>query len=154
MQLTQHFSLRELTVSETAARKGISNQPTEEHLPNLKRVAEALEVVRAHFGRPIRVTSGYRSEAVNKAVGGSKTSAHCQGMAADFTVEGVENKLVCQWIEKFYPDYDQVIYEFGPEGWVHLGLADKPRKQALTAVKGKTGKTEYKPGIQDLWADG
>lgn len=153
MKLTEHFTLAELTVSSTAVRKGISNQPTDGHLPNLIKVAEALEVVREHFGRVIKVTSGYRSEALNKAVGGSKTSAHCSGLAADFTVEGIENKLVCQWIEKFFPDFDQVIYEFGPEGWVHLGLSNGVgRKQSLTAVKTTQKKTMYKPGIQDLWS--
>lgn len=148
-KLTEHFTLEELSRSTTAVRQGLDNTPPAKLVPNLKRVAEHLEIVRAHFGRPVNVYSGYRSPAVNKAVGGSATSAHRFGLAADFVVQGVSNREVCEWIQKNLADFDQVIYEFGPKGWVHLGLAAKARKQALTAVK-ENGKTVYKPGIQEL----
>jgi len=149
-KLTEHFTLEELSRSSTAVRQGLDNTPPANLLPNLKRIAEHLEIVRAHFGWPITVYSGYRSPAVNEAVGGSKTSAHRFGLAADFVVQGVPNRKVCEWIRDNLKDFDQVIYEFGPKGWVHLGLAAKPRKQALTAVK-ENGKTVYKPGIRELW---
>lgn len=150
MNLSPHFTLAELIYSPTAVRFGLDNTPPEDLIPNLRLVAGALEVVRAHFGAPIHANSGYRAPAVNHAVGGSPTSAHRFGLAADFTVQGVANIDVCRWIEAATMAFDQVIYEFGPEGWVHLGLAEKPRHQALTAVK-EHGQTIYKAGIQNLW---
>jgi zinc D-Ala-D-Ala carboxypeptidase len=80
-------------------------------------------------------------------VGGSKTSAHRFARAADFTVEDVSNIEVCRKLAELVPHFDQIIYEFGPDGWVHLGLTNgKPRGQLLTAIKRK-GKTVYLPGI-------
>lgn len=151
MNLSEHFTLEELSYSATAVRKGLDNTPPESIIANMTLVAEALEKVRAHFGQPIHITSCYRSPSVNVAVGGSMTSAHRFGLAADFEVNGVPNIEVCRAIPGILPDFDQVIYEFGPTGWVHLGLShDKGRAEELTAVKqGK--KTVYKPGIQDLW---
>lgn len=150
MQLTEHFTLEEMTRSSTAVRLGLANDPPDEYLDNIRQVAAALEVVRAHFGRPIRVTSCYRSPEVNRAVGGSPTSAHRFGYAADFTVDGVPNIVVCEWIRDNLSDFDQVIYEFGPRGWVHLGLCRyKPRRQKLTAFK-EAGKTVYKQGIIEV----
>lgn len=148
-RLTEHFSVEEMSHSETASRKGLDNTPPPELVANMLRVAEALEKVRAHFDRPVRVTSCYRSPAVNKAVGGSPTSAHRFALAADFEVDGVANIEVCRAIPVILVDFDQVIYEFGPTGWVHLGLsgAGRPtRRQSLTAVK-RGGKTVYLPGI-------
>ena len=84
MNLSKHFTLDELIKSATAQRKGIDNFPTAEHLENLRDLVEQiLEPLRVHYGRPIIITSGYRCEKLNKAVGGSKTSQHCLGMAAD-----------------------------------------------------------------------
>lgn len=151
-RITEHFSIEEMTRSEAAQRKGLDNTPPPPIIENIRRVAEALEKVRAHYGRPIHVTSCYRSPSVNLAVGGSLTSAHRFGLAADFEVDGVDNIEVCRDIPAILIDFDQVIYEFGPSGWVHLGLASEEkstRRQSLTAVKdGK--KTVYKPGIQDI----
>lgn len=145
--VTPHFTWRELLTSSAAVRLGLDNTPSGDDIyANMRRVAEALEAVRAHFDRPIRVVSCYRAPAVNKAVGGSRTSAHRFGAAADFTVQGIANIEVCYAIPEVLADFDQVIYEFGPTGWVHLGLAKKPRRQPLTAVK-VAGKTEYKTGI-------
>lgn len=149
-RLTDHFTLREMTRSATATRLGLDNTPPGDLLLCLREVAHTLEDIREHFGKPVIVTSGYRSPAVNKAVHGSPTSAHCLGLAADFTVVDVANADVCRWIVRNIPDYDQVIYEFGPAGWVHLGLAHRPRRQSLTAVK-TGGQTIYKKGILDLW---
>lgn len=150
-RLTDHFSIEELSHSETAIRKGLDNTPPPEIIANMRKVAEVLERIRAHYGRPIHVTSCYRSPSVNLAVGGSLTSAHRSAMAADFEVDGVANIEVCRAIPVIIPEFDQVIYEFGPTGWVHIGLAREPRCQSLTAVK-VDKKTVYKPGIQDLWS--
>lgn len=153
MNLTEHFTLKELTVSEAASRLGLDNTPDEATVRNLRLVAGALEKIRAHFNAPVIVTSGYRSPAVNKAVHGSATSAHRFGCAADFHVIGVSNLDVCNWIKENLPEFDQVIYEFGPTGWVHLGISvtENPRMQALTAAKGLNG-TTYVAGIRDLWS--
>jgi len=83
MKLSEHFSLEELTVSETAARKGLDNTPDNDALFDLKRLASFLEDVRAAVGKPLRINSAYRAPEVNSSVGGSKTSQHCKGQAAD-----------------------------------------------------------------------
>jgi hypothetical protein len=145
--VTPHFTWRELLTSSAAVRLGLDNIPASDDVyANMRRIAEALEAIRTHFDRPIRVVSCYRSPDVNKAVGGSATSAHRFGAAADFTVQGTPNIDVCYAIPEVLADFDQIIYEFGPTGWVHLGLATKPRRQPLTAVK-VAGKTVYKQGI-------
>jgi hypothetical protein len=146
MGLTEHFTLAEMCKSETATRLGINNNIPEELKGNVLRVAEALEKVRAHYGAPVHVTSCYRSPELNKAVGGSLTSAHRFALAADFEVSGVENIEVCKVLPDIIKDYDQIIYEFGPSGWVHLGFAKVPRYQKLSAIK-RDGKTIYLPGF-------
>ncbi|MDD2319157.1 MAG: D-Ala-D-Ala carboxypeptidase family metallohydrolase [Geobacteraceae bacterium] len=150
--ITEHFTLEELTRSATALRLGLDNTLPAQFYRNVELVAETLERIRTFFGnRPIRVTSCFRSKSVNTAVGGSLTSAHLVAMAADFEVIGVSNIDVCRAIPLIIPEYDQCIYEFGPTGWIHLGLAhSSPRHQPLTAVK-VHNKTVYKPGIVDLW---
>lgn len=146
MQLSPNFSLAELTRSQTALRKGLSNVAPDWAVPKLKLVCEhILEPVRAHYGRPVRVLSGYRSPEVNVAVGGAATSQHCKAEAADFVVPGVSNLAVCQWIQRNIP-FDQLIYEFGEAGWVHCSWRDGPlRGQELTARGG--GKTVYLRGL-------
>ena len=142
MQLSPHFTLSELTVSETAARRGISNVPDAKALANLARLAGVLEQVRSLVGRPVVVTSGYRSKAVNKAIGGSTTSAHMTGLAADINCPGLTPKQLCQRIEASGIQYDQLILEF--DGWTHIGLSEgAPRRQELTIRKG----TGYLEGI-------
>ena len=130
-QLTQHFSLEELTFSQTAARKGINNTPPPDVLARLKRTAQGMEVVRiALGGSAINISSGYRCPALNAAVGGAKNSQHLTGEACDFTspaygsVESVFNLIRASTIP-----FDQVILEYGR--WVHISFSDKPRKQAL-----------------------
>lgn len=88
MKLTPHFTLAELTASNTAKRLGLDNTPPPEVLPRLVLVAEMLERIRAHLGAPVIVTSGYRGQAVNRAVGGVTSSDHTQGHAADIVVPG------------------------------------------------------------------
>lgn len=148
--VTEHFTWREMLTSATAIRLGLDNTPdSDEIYDNIKQACEALEVIREHFGKPIRILSCYRSLEVNQAVGGSKSSAHLKGLAADFTVKDFSNRKVCKEIPDivFLEHFDQVIYEFGESGWVHLGLSDgEPRQQTLSAVK-ENGKTVYKNGL-------
>lgn len=145
-KLTEHFTVEEMTRSATATRLGLDNTCPEELRGNMLKVAQALEKIREHYGAPIHVTSCYRSPSVNKAVGGSPTSAHRFAFAADFEVSGVPNIEVCRAIPNIIPDFDQIIYEFGPSGWVHLGFSSNPRHQHLSAIK-RSGKTVYLPGI-------
>jgi putative chitinase len=153
MQLSQHFNLKEFTKSETATRKRIDNTPNLEHANNLKMVCEnILEPVRKHFGKPVRINSGYRGPALNKAVGGSAKSQHCNGEAVDFEIDGLPNPDLAKWVAENC-DFDQIILEFydpkeGPNsGWVHASYSKgKNRKQKLTAVT-VNGKTVYKPGF-------
>jgi zinc D-Ala-D-Ala carboxypeptidase len=134
MRLSENFSLEELTASETAARKGIDNTPSEEVIDNLKRLAAALQEVRALLNhRAILISSGYRSPELNQAVGGSATSDHCKGLAADFICPsyGTPNDIV-RAIAASGLSFKQVIREF--DRWVHLSIPEEgqePRKQAL-----------------------
>ena len=153
MQLTEHFNLAEMIVSPTAKRLGLSNNPTAEHIANMKYVCEKiLEPVRAHFGKPVQINSSYRSPLVNKAVGGSPTSQHSNGEAVDFEVPGISNKVVADWVADNLV-FDQVILEFysaadgANSGWVHASIKrnGQNRKQRLIATKSKAGGTVYTP---------
>ena len=123
-QLTANFSLHELTKSETALRMGLDNTPDDEATENLKTLCEkVLQPVRDHYGKGVKVNSAYRSPESNAAVGGSKTSDHCKGMAADIEIPGVANAELAQWIMDNL-DYTQLILEFytpgiPDSGWVH-----------------------------------
>lgn len=151
MQLTEHFTDDEFEFSEKAIRLGIDNTCPPEYHANRLNVATHLELVRNHFSHPVKVISGFRNAAVNKAVGGSKTSAHRTASAADVKIYPIPVIDVCRWCAENVPDFDQIIYEFGPNGWMHIGFTNgKPRKQLLSAVKqlvnGKM-KTVYLPGL-------
>jgi hypothetical protein len=151
MQLSENLSLAEVTRSETAKRKGISNMPTPEHIENFKKLAENIfQPIRKHFGKPIHISSGYRSAALNKAIGGSKTSQHCKGEAIDIDMDGtsITNAQVFNFI-KDNLNFDQLIWEFGTDknpDWVHVSYnsTGKQRKQILKALK-VNGKTSYAP---------
>lgn len=147
MQLSPHFTLAEMTRSQTAIRNGLSNDAPVWAVPKLQAVClNILEPVRAHFGRPITPLSGWRGPAVNAAVGGANTSQHTKAEAVDFVVPGVSNLEVCQWMLANL-NYDQLIYEFGEGGWVHCSWKASPfRNQELTARR-VGGKTVYLPGI-------
>ena len=145
MNLTRHFTIEEFEFSATGTRKGIPNMCPPELISNMINVANHLEIVRAYFGAPIRVLSGYRSQALNKAVGGSKTSAHRTGSAADFIVVGVDVETVAKYVAENMKGVDQIISEFGE--WIHLGFTNGvPREQILTATK-VDGKTVYTQGL-------
>lgn len=133
MKLSPHFTLRELTDSATARTRGLSNAPNAAELANLQRLAAVLEDVRRLLGNhPILVSSGFRSTAVNGAVGGAPNSAHRLGLAADFTCPAFGPPIeVCRAIADSSIPFDQVINEYGR--WVHFGLsAGQPRRQVLT----------------------
>lgn len=153
MQLTNNFSLKELTVSDTATRLGLDNTPNETVILNLKALAEnILQPVREHYGKSVKVNSGYRAPEVNAAVGGSKTSDHCKGQAADIEITGIANGDLAKYIAENFK-FTQVILEFYTQGipdsgWVHVSYDKNDLKcQTLTAVK-KDGKTVYLPGLQ------
>lgn len=130
MNLSPHFTLAELTASQTAARKGLNNTPPPDVLENLKRTALGLEGVRMLLGAPITISSGYRSPEVNRAVGGAKSSQHLTGQAVDFICPGFGSPShIVRAIVKSGMKFDQVIQEF--DSWVHLSFSDKPRGQAL-----------------------
>jgi hypothetical protein len=153
MKLSNYVSLAEVTKSDTAKRKGISNEPTPEHLENLKTICtDVFDKVREHFGVPIYISSGYRSEALNKAIGGSKNSDHNLGRALDLDQDGRGNGVTNMDVFEFIKDnleVDQLIGEFqradGNFEWVHVGYRKGAnRKQILVAYKEGT-KTKYKP---------
>ena len=157
MQLSKHFKLEEMTKSMTATRKGIDNSPGAGDIKNLENVCyEILEPVRAHFDKPITVTSGYRSEALCEAIGSKKTSQHAKGQAVDFEIAGVPNIQIAYWLQNNV-DFDQLILEFYNKddpagGWVHVSYneAGANRKQVLT-YDGKS----YENGLPEMkWEGG
>ena len=152
MNLTPNFTLEELTKSETALRKNMPNIPTEADIANMKLLAEkVLQPLRDHYRVGIKVNSGYRSPDVNAAVGGSRTSDHCKGQAADIEIAGVANAVLAQYIKDSL-QYTQLILEFytpgvPDSGWVHVSYdANNLKCQTLTATK-KDGKTVYLNGL-------
>jgi zinc D-Ala-D-Ala carboxypeptidase len=145
MNLTENFTLEEMTFSPTAIRKGIANKPSQSDIENMKLLCEkVLEPLREYMECGISISSGYRAPALNLIIGGSKTSQHCFGQAADLKV-GNRNSEMFDFI-KDNLDFDQVIWEFGTDkepDWVHVSYKkDKNRKQALKAVR-INGKTQY-----------
>lgn len=151
-QLTANFSLHELSKSETALRMGFDNTPTPEAEANLKALCEhVLQPIRDHYGKGVKVNSAYRSPESNAAVGGSKTSDHCKGMAADIEIPGVPNAELAEHIKANYK-FTQLILEFytfgiPDSGWVHVSFDPSNLKgQCLTATK-QNGKTVYLPGL-------
>jgi hypothetical protein len=151
-QLTKNFSLAEMVKSETALRHDMENNPGSEEVNNLLNLcANVLQPIRDHYQKGVKVNSGYRSPDVNAKVGGSRTSDHCRGMAADIEIPGVPNADLARWIKDSL-SYTQLILEFytpgvPDSGWVHVSY-DPPnlKKQDLTATR-RDGKTVYLPGL-------
>jgi uncharacterized protein YcbK (DUF882 family) len=140
MQLSEHFTLEELTRSEVAERKGLDNTPNASEIANLTRLAALLEEVRSLLNKPIMLNSGFRSKAVNDSVGSKDSSQHRIGCAADIRVPGMTPKQVVEAIIASDIGYDQVIEEFS--SWTHISVPNtietKPRKQALIIDKAGT----------------
>jgi hypothetical protein len=150
MKLTEHFSLEEFYESDTALRLGIDNKPDAEVQSNLTVLSFGLERVRSILGSPMHISSGYRCPQLNKAIGGSSSSQHMQGLAADFTAPEFGSPLaICNEIvaHREYILYDQVINE---GRWVHISFqADprfKPRGEVLTAHFSANG-VRYSKGL-------
>ena len=148
MKLSNNFSLKELTASQTAERKGIDNTPSPTHQANLKSLcASILQPVRDHFERVVSVSSGYRSQELCVAIGSKTTSQHARGEAGDFEILGVSNKELADYINE-HLDYDQLILEYWKEsdpnsGWGHCSYSQNHnRKQYLKAFK-IDGSTKY-----------
>lgn len=141
MNLTPHFTLEELTASETAERNGWDNSPNDQELANLTRLADFLEQVKVVLGgKPIMILSGLRTKKVNDAVGSRDTSQHRIGCAADFRVPGMTPDEVVRKIVASGIGYDQVIREF--DRWTHISVPNTdstaPRRQALIIDKAGT----------------
>jgi len=148
MKLSANFTLSELTKSQTAVRKNIKNEPSTAHVENLIHLAETvLQPVRDHFGKPVVISSGYRSPELCEAIGSSSKSQHARGEAADFEIMGVDNMQLAMWINK-NTDFDQLILEFYEpgdpnSGWVHCSaVREGSRAQVLKASKVE-GRTKY-----------
>jgi hypothetical protein len=154
MKLSKNLSLAEFTRSQTAKRRGIDNTPDGDHLEAAKKLAENIfQPIREHFGKAIFISSGYRSEALNKAIGGSITSQHSKGEAIDIDMDGhgkPTNTEVFYYIKNNL-NFDQLIWEFGDDekpDWVHVSFKTmgKQRNQVLRAKRNSARRTYY-----ELW---
>ena len=151
MNLTENFSLAELTKSQTATRLGFDNKPNQMQVLALTKLCEnVLQPIRNKFEKPVIKSSGFRSARLSEAIGSSSKSQHCKGEAADIEIFGLDNKILARWIHNNIK-YDQLILEFYKEsegsnsGWVHVSYTDNCRKQFLKAYKDAKGKTRYIP---------
>jgi hypothetical protein len=147
MKLSKNFNLAELIKTNV---RQFDNMPNMTAIDNLQLLVDnVLQPVRDHFG-PVVVTSGYRSPEVNKAIGGSATSDHCKGMAADFEVLGVPNRDVARWVIENCK-FRQTILEFpgaNPnDGWIHVAYDKSDLKGQVLTAKKINGKTQYLPGL-------
>jgi hypothetical protein len=152
-KLSDNFRLSEFLKSQTASRRGIDNSPTDEHIKNMKILVDnVLQPLREDLGKPLVITSGYRSKALNDAIGGSTSSQHSKGQAADIECLGMSNRDLAIFIRDNY-DFDQLILEFyNPDegensGWVHVSFSEgNNRKEVMTALK-QNGTVNYQYGI-------
>lgn len=143
-----NISRNELLFSQTAIQYDIDNEPENDEIEhNLIRTAWQLQLLREEIGQPIIINSGYRSSHLNRVIGGSKTSAHMKGLAADIRTLHYTPLELARIAAETLKDYDQIIHEFGR--WVHIGFADAPRGQLLTAMK-ENNKTVYKHGLLEV----
>lgn len=128
----KYFTIKELTESQTAIQKGIDNNPNPKIVKNLTNLVHyILDPLRQAYGKPIRINGAYRCEALNKAIGGSKTSKHLEGLAADITVGSpLKNKELFNLIIELDLPFDQLIDEKNFK-WIHVAFSDKPRKQIM-----------------------
>jgi len=148
MKLSENLSIAEATYSATALRKGIVNKPTVTHLISLKAVANNIfQPCRNHFGKPLRVTSGYRSKELNKAIGGSNNSQHSKGEALDMqSTDGYTNRELFMFI-KDHLTFDQLIGEFpdnvGEFAWVHCSYKEEGNRGEVLIAYKEDKKTKY-----------
>ena len=146
--LSKHFTIKELTYSDTAIRLGIDNSPTEQVLINLQNVVQfILEPVRNYFDKPIKINSGYRSEELCKVIGSKPTSQHTLGEAVDFEVIGIPNQVASEWLVNNL-DYDQCILEYwNPDvynsGWIHCSYKPLGNRKMYLKAYVSNGRTVY-----------
>ena len=156
MILSKNFSLNEFTKSVSAIRNGIDNSPSSEHIRNIQLLVKyVLQPLREALGSPIRITSGYRSEALNKLIGGSyrmikgkyvATSQHCRGQAADiqFRVDGLmKNKEIWDKVIELGLPFDQMINEFD-YSWIHISYNHEHNRKSLLEAYKENGRNKYK----------
>ena len=149
-KISKHITYKEAIISDTALRLGIKNVPDEYQLQNMELLAEKVfEPLRRAVNGPIKINSFFRCEELNKAIGGSSKSQHCQGRAIDIDdVYGYVSNSYMYYYIKDNLDFDQLIWEFGTDtepDWVHVSYVDSDsnRKRCLLAYK-ENGKTKYK----------
>jgi hypothetical protein len=151
-QLSKNFSLAELTYSGTAISKGLDNTPSAEVIANMQILVDnVLQPLREKLGKPIKMNSGYRAPAVNTAVGGSATSDHCKGQAADIEIMGMANGDLAKYIIENFK-FTQVILEGFKKndpnsGWVHVSYNPNNLKCQVLTAKFVNGKAVYSNGI-------
>lgn len=152
MKLSPHFTLAELCKSQLAARRRIANQPDAAAIAALTRLCEAvLEPVRVHFNVPILPSSGYRSRALNSALGGSQNSQHCKGEAVDFEIAGIAHADIAAWVVRELA-FDQLIVEYPQAacrsaGWLHISYAQgRNRREILSKTR-----NGYSRGFPPFW---
>jgi hypothetical protein len=151
MKLSKNLSLTEAIKSNTAIRNGIDNEPTKKHLENLILISKKVfQPIRDHFNIPIYVSSGYRSKALNKLVGGSQTSHHSTGQALDIDMDGrrdITNLDIFNFV-KDNLDFTQLILEYpnkeGNPAWVHIGYVEGNLKKQILVSYRDSGRTRYK----------
>lgn len=148
MKLSEHFTLDEMTVSQEAARRNVPNIPAEQHIAAMKELcAHVLEPLRKAAGRPVVISSGYRSPTVNVLVGGGNTSDHCLGRAADIIIPGQSSIDTCKLILKLNLPFKQLINEFS--SWTHVSIplpGIAPKWEVLTAMR-NGGAVVYLKGL-------
>ena len=148
MKLSAHFTLRTLTHSDTARALGIANTPPLRLVKNLARLARSLEAIRSLLQRPLLISSGFRSPVLNAEVGGSRTSHHTLGLAADFTCKQFGSPFeICRRLRRSTIPFAQLIYEFGNRddgGWIHVSFARKSRRKIMTIC---LGDKRYRRGL-------
>lgn len=136
INLSKHFTLEEMIFSQTAARKGINNQPSEAIIENLKIVASILEEIRTLVNRPIQITSGYRSVELNEMIGGASNSKHIYGYAADIYVPKIAPARLAKIIADSDIRFDQLILEY--DRWVHIGMAQENLREEILTIRDGT----------------
>ena len=151
MKLSANFELAELIKSQVAERKGIPNNPSPDHIDNLKSLCiNVLQPIRSEFDKPVIISSGFRSAELCIAIGSKPTSQHAEGKAADLEIPGVDNMELAMWIKNNL-NFDQLILEFYKDGepnsgWIHVSWnGEGNRNQTLRAMRNDNDKVVYKP---------
>jgi len=148
MRISKNFTLDEFLLSQTATRHGIDMDPPTQVISNIRDLVNGcLQPLRDEVKKPIFISSGYRPQKLNEMIGGSATSAHIRGHAADFTVVGMTPFDTCELIVVMELPFDQMIHEYGR--WVHLGVGHNLRGETLTAIL-SNGHPRFEFGIRRL----